>query len=103
MRACDLLRRQRKIALTFFSAHLYFQFFDAANNVRMSLAKMKGNLNACGGDGAVVNGKLRVSRNGGCRRSESDVSHDGAPVDGLLSHHLPDQEKVVDRAGLADR
>lgn len=76
---------------------------DCAQHVVMAFAKELCDLNAGGGDDAVVDGKLRASGSGGCRRTESDVSHGEAPVDGLLSHHLPCQEKVVDRAGLADR
>ena len=47
----------------------------------MALAKELCNLNAGGGNGAVVNRKLGVSRDSGCGRTESDVSHGEAPTE----------------------
>lgn len=48
---------------------------DRAQHVVMALAKELCDLNAGGGDDAVVDGKLRASGNGGCRRTERGVSH----------------------------
>ena len=54
---------------------------DSSQHVVMALAKELCNLNASGGDCAVVNRKLGVSRDSGCRRTESDVSHGEAPTE----------------------
>lgn len=76
---------------------------DRRQHVVMAFAKYLRNFKAGGGDDAAVDRKLRASGNCGCRKTESDVSHGVASVDGLLSHHLPDQVEVVERAGLVDR
>ena len=57
--------------------HLSSQAADGAHDVTMALAKELCDLKACGGDGAVLNGKLGTSRYGSCGRTNGDVSHDG--------------------------
>ena len=60
-------------------------------------------LQAGGGNDAVLSVKLRLSGNSRCRRSNGDVSHDRLLRNRFETHHLSCQAKAVDRAGLADR
>lgn len=68
--------RLLKIEETVVGCRFTDQNTDRTQHVVMAFAKELCDLSAGGSDDAVVNGKLRLSRDNGCRRSSGDVSHD---------------------------
>lgn len=83
--------------------HLRQQIFYCTQHMSVALSKEMCDLQAGGGNDAVLNVKLRLSGDSRCRRSNGDVSHDRLLRNRFETHHLSCQAKVVDRAGLADR